>query len=162
MSLEKAPSELPPSYDDAGLPDVTAAFSNLNLSETSSKPTSSQCFAHLKLLEAFYQLREGVATTNGLYGICDDFVPSDVTQEQRMDILAKIREKRWAIYVTNASLRFERWWKTCIPGTQMLVQKDFDDPQFASITTRGERLPFTEDNLPPLGKLFMYRVSGQG
>lgn len=162
MSLEKSLPQPPPSYENAELPDVTAAFSNLNLSEASTKPTPSQCLAHLKLLEAFHQLREDVATTDGLYGIRDDFVPSDVTKEQRVDILAKIREKRWAIYVTNASLRFERWWKTCIPSTQMLVQKDFDNPGFAGITTRGEPLPFTKDNLPPLGKLPAYSGPEKG
>ena len=141
---------------------MTAAFSNLDLAETSTKPTPSQCLAHLKLLEAFHQLREEVATTDGLYSIRDDFVPSDVTKEQRIDILAKIREKRWAIYVTNASLRFERWWRNCIPRAPMLVQKNLEDPRFANITTSNTPLSFTRDNLPPLGKLSVNRDPERG
>lgn len=155
MSREKSLPDPPPFYDETGPPDVTAVFSNLNLFEASTKPTPSQCLAHLKLLEAFHQLREDVATTDGLYGIRDDFATFGEPREQRMNVLAKIREKRWAIYVTNASLRFERWWKCCIPGTGMLTQKAFAGGYATSITEDAKPIVFTKETLPPLGKPFM-------
>ncbi|KAL9120482.1 MAG: hypothetical protein Q9187_002960 [Circinaria calcarea] len=156
MSREKPLPDPPPSYDDVGRPDVTAAFSNLNVSETSTKPTPSQCLVHLKLLEAFHQLREDVATTDGLYGIRDEFVPLGTTKERRMNVLAKIREKRWAIFVTNACLRFEKWWKCCIPGTGMRTQTDFRGGYAASITKDAKPILFTKENLPPLDVLMVW------
>jgi len=47
-----------------GTLDITAAFSNLNLArphDKLQKPTANQCLAHLKLLEAFHQLRQDIA-----------------------------------------------------------------------------------------------------
>ncbi len=60
----------PPSYavnDENAVPDITAAFSNLDL-KASGKPAVDQCIAHLKLLEAFHQLREDAATQDGHVG----------------------------------------------------------------------------------------------
>ena len=57
--------ERPPSYSQDAV-DITSHFAKLDLNSTSSKPTVDQCIAHLKLLEAFHQLREDVATSDGL------------------------------------------------------------------------------------------------
>ncbi|KAL8698090.1 MAG: hypothetical protein Q9201_006762 [Fulgogasparrea decipioides] len=95
-------------------PDLTAAFSELHLLGNPAKPTPDQCLDHLKLLEAFHQLREDVATTDGLYGIHDSFVDAIIPTEEeteRAQLLLKLREKRWAIYVTKAVWRYETWWK---------------------------------------------------
>ena len=145
----------PPSYtvnDETVIPDLSALFSNLNL-QPSSTPTADQCIAHLKLLEAFHQLRENVALTDGLFGILDAFAPSSSTanERQRIELLTKIREKRWAVYVAKAVKRFERWWEAVIePNSQRLRQREI--PRiFKQKIHAGSVLSFDLDNLPPLG-----------
>ena len=146
----KTPGESPPSYS-AETPDITAAFSNLNLDQKADKPTVDQCLAHLKLLEAFSQLREDIGTTDALYGIQDDFA-SSLPAERRTESLARMREKRWAIFVTRAVDRFEVYWKTCIqPDARMLRQGDLDSIQFRRDFENTAALEFDVNNLPPLG-----------
>ena len=144
----------PPSYainDENAPPDITAAFANLNL-QASGKPTVDQCIAHLKLLEAFHQLREDIALHDGLFGLQDDFVPSNATEQKQAEILTKIREKRWAIYVAKAVYRFQRWWEMVIePNAQRLRQRDITTAFKEKIET-GRALSIDRDHLPPLGK----------
>ena len=143
----------PPSYaeNDSNVPDTTAAFSNLNL-DASRTPTTSQCIAHLKLLEAFHQLREDIALKDGLFGISDSFADTKVTAQEKAELLVKIREKRWAVYVTRAAKRFERWWTECVePSAQMLKQRQIP-AAFTQKLHMGNLLDFDCDNLPPLGK----------
>ena len=143
----------PPSYaeNDPNVFDTTAAFSNLKLN-ASRTPTADQCIAHLKLLEAFHQLREDIALTDGLFGICDDFADTKVTAPEKAELLVKIREKRWAVYVARAAKRFEKWWTACVePNAQMLKQRDIP-ATFSQKVHMGNCLDFDCDNLPPLGK----------
>lgn len=143
----------PPSYN-ANPRDLTAAFSDLRLDRSSPIPTANQCEAHLKLLGAFYRLREDIGTNNGLYGLSDDLADA-AASSGRQQILMKICEKRWAVYVARAASRFERWWNVCIePGSRMLQQDDLAPTgSFGSIATGVGPLSITKDNLPPLGKL---------
>ncbi len=118
--------------------DFTAAFSNLNLtaSHVPSPPSPDKCIAHLKLLESFHQLREQVALTDGLFGIKDGFVPSDLSEAKRAELLTKMREKRWAVYVAKAAKRFEKWWETCVqPEAQPTRQKEI--PVFSNTDPTG-------------------------
>ena len=149
--------DAPPSYavnaPEVTPPDITAAFSNLNLKETTDVPTVDQCLAHLKLLEALNQLREEIGNTDGLFGLKDEVVPKDVSKKEQESILLKLHEKRWACYVTQASLRFEQWWKTTIQRKMaMLQRKDMDSPSFPGSANRGNRLRFDRSDLPPLGQ----------
>ena len=146
----------PPSYtindsNFAGTPDVTAAFSNLNLSP-SRTPTADQCIAHLKLLECFHQLREDVALKDGMFGLEDSFSNGRATERERTELLTKIREKRWAIYVARAAKRFQTWWESCVgPSAQMLKQK-YIASALGPEMHHGPALLFDRDNLPPLGR----------
>ena len=148
----------PPAYprDDAHLhvPDITAAFSNLNL-KSYAKPTPDVCIAHLKLLEAFHQLREDVAFEDGRFGIRDSFADAAKTDQERAELLAKIREKRWQVYVTKASKRFEHWWTACVEpndeANRLLGQSQIP-AVFRQSPDIGEKLRWTKDQLPPLGK----------
>lgn len=150
----------PPTYavnDSNGSngPDITAAFSNLNLA-ASRTPTTDQCLAHLKVLESFHQLRESTACNDGLFGIRDNFVSEKTTDRERVELLTKIREKRWAVYVARAAKRFERWWEKCVePEAQMLTQRDILDT-FDPKADQGPILAFDCDNLPPLGESTCY------
>lgn len=143
----------PPSYaeHDSNVHDTTLAFSNLNL-DVSHTPTADQCTAHLKLLEAFHQLREDIALKDGLFGICDSFADTKVTAQEKAELLVKIREKRWAVYVARAAKRFEKWWTECVePNAQMLKQTEIPTT-FTQKLHIGNWLDFNCDNLPPLGK----------
>lgn len=148
-NLATPENALPPPAYNIDPPDITAAFSSLKL-EDSDKPTPDQCIAHLKLLEAFHQLREDVATNDGVFDLRDDFVPEGLDQQQRAETLLKIREKRWAIYVSKAAKRFEKWWQVSVePGVEMLSQKAMAEEHFDR-----DRHPLflSKETLPPLGK----------
>ena len=143
--------EFLPSYT-ANPPDITAAFSNLSLERTTSKPTTDQCIAHLKLLEAFCQLREDVGNTDGLYGIKDEFV-SSMASDRNKEALAKMREKRWCIYVTQAVRRFEAYWHKCLQKDAGIIrQTDLQLPYMDNLLKEQGVLKFTKDHLPPLGE----------
>ena len=151
------PSEetAPPPVYVADTPNVTVAFSNLNLTPSGLSPTGDECIAHLKLLEAFHQLREDVATKDGLFDIWDSFVPAAGSERDQMKVLLRIREKRWAIYVAKAVSRFETWWQTVIqPSAIMLRQVDIENGLVQNRDPGQEEhtLRFTEDDLPPIGE----------
>ena len=143
----------PPAYS-ANPSDLTAAFSNLNISLASPVPTPDQCIAHLKLLEAFHQLREDVATTDGLFGINDSLVPANEPEKRHTAILRRIREKRWAVYVARAAARFEKWWQSSVePGVVMMKQTDLTTGQHPlnGEGKKGGSWAIGRDQLPPLG-----------
>ena len=149
-------SVLPPSYNGKPtppLPDLSAAFSNLNFEQTGVKPTADQCAAHLKLLEAFSQLREDVSTTDGLYGLSDSILPVVNDERQKTQVMAKIREKRWAVYVTIAVQRFTSWFGAIQPDAQMLRVDRMEAGWYAQIPNHSKPLQFTQDTLPPIGEL---------
>ena len=130
--------------------DVTAGFANITLDDRmSEKPTADQCVAHLKLLECFHELREMIATTDGLYGIKDAYASSAANESSRASRLTKIREKRWSIYVVQAVKRFELWWANCIEPRGYLPQplKSATKP----IWWKERLTPFSKSNLPPIG-----------
>lgn len=147
----------PPSYS-MNQPDLTAAFSNLTLNLASPVPTTDQCIAHLKLLEAFHQLREDVAMTDGLFGIKDSMVPSSGLESERNDILRKIREKRWAVYVAKAVARFERWWQTSVEYGAVMIRQTERDEKFPSVVAEVEKggWSLTKEQLPPLGTSYPF------
>lgn len=148
------PEQEPPPNYSVNPSDLTAAFSNLTLGPASPTPTPDQCIAHLKLLEAFHQLREDVATTDGLFGISDSLDPVDEPgARNHPDILRRIREKRWAVYVARAAARFEKWWQTSVePGAVMIRQTDLAGKLPLNIEEKeGERWAISREQLPPLG-----------
>ena len=137
-----------PSVTNAAPPDITAAFSNLTLTDIVF-PTPDQCIAHLKVLESFHQLREDVAVRDGLFGITDAFVSGDESKEKQAEILMKIREKRWAVFVAKAAQRFKAWWTVCVqPHAVRMMQSHLIDSRL----TQGARVKFEAEDLPPLGK----------
>lgn len=147
QSIKASP---PPSYVQPPV-NITSNLANLNLEPRSTNPTVDQSIAHLKLLEAFHELREDVATTDGLFGISDDFA-SKLSDSSRTKMVVRLREKRWAVYVARAADRFETWWETCIPSTQQrLKQTDVTGVgNFHWTPEIGRPMEFT--NTPPLGR----------
>ena len=141
----------PPSYTQAPLtppPDITAAFSNLNLNPTNF-PSEDQCLAHLKLLEAISQLREDISARDGLFGIRDDFasINGQIVDDKK---IVAIREKRWSVYVAKAVKRFEVWWLGCVEqGGGRLTMENLIE-RFAAFKQGGEARQVKM--LPPLGR----------
>ena len=143
----------PPSYAQSEPTNVVDAFANLSFSTPSLTPTVDQCIVHLKFLEALNQLREDVGTKDGLHGLWNDFAPTLADEQKTAKIAAMICEKRWAIYVTNATLRFEKWWSAIVkPGTKMATQADMESPYFPNVVKSGKPLVLTRDTMPPLGE----------
>ena len=143
----------PPSYHQAeqAHTDLTAAFSHLDLSTTAELPTPDQCLAHLKLLEAFYALRQQIETLDGVFGIEDAFSPYPAGTSEHTKVASTIRQKRWAVFVSRAVARFERWWTFAIqPGAQRLKTDQMVD-QLTKFVYDGHHLSFDVHGLPPLG-----------
>ncbi|KAF2428684.1 hypothetical protein EJ08DRAFT_719442 [Tothia fuscella] len=118
---EHAPQQEPPA-------DLSARLASLDLNPIAKNGvnvTPDQCIAHLKLLEAFYILREEIGNVENLFGIASpplsekDSEVIQETQGQNPAFLAqvRIREKRWAVFVARAVDRFEKWWDSCVPAT---------------------------------------------
>lgn len=159
---------------------LTAAFSNLSFAASGrQEPQRDECLAHLKLLFAFQTLKEDVGYTNGLFDLWDSravnpdgsaaaAVPQGTDPRE---VLAKVREKRWALYVARAVDRYERWWKAVQAGAvdaksewcvgsvgrqgRMLVESDFRSStglEYGRFTTSADRISWREDMLPPPGK----------
>ena len=128
--------------------DLAAAVGQLQL-DVGAKPSADLCLAHLKLLEAFYVLRDEISQTDGLFGITDEDV-STKDERKRTEQVLKIREKRWTVYVTKAATRFEIWWEKCIQPqarrTPMHEMHRFSKP------SAGPALRFQDTELPPLGE----------
>ncbi|KFY18510.1 hypothetical protein V491_04767, partial [Pseudogymnoascus sp. VKM F-3775] len=127
--------------------DITWAFTKLQIrSSTDGFPTPETSLAHLKLLEAFYSLKDEVAYSDGAFGLFDSRAPG--TEEsvagdmeatkRRLEALAQIREKRWALYVVRAVDRFEVWW------TKVLVPRDIAHAERFNPKLRVGRLKTTD------------------
>jgi hypothetical protein len=120
------PDSPPPEYRVDQLPeeDLLASVRSLNLTKTATAsksnvlPTNDECIAHLKLLAALANLRDETAETDGLFGI-NDSLAAGFSGQSRDELLVKIREKRWAVYVTRAVDRFQKWWQTCLPEAHL-------------------------------------------
>ena len=144
-------TEPPPSYGSENNPDLTVAFAKLNLDHNGPTPSTDECIAHLKFLEAINQLREDVATQDGLYGLNDSLVSESNSDRAKSQALAKLREKRWAVYVNIAVKRFEAYFQTLQPGSRMMDIETMKGLDYEHIVNVRQKLRFDLDNLPPLG-----------
>ncbi|KAK8065163.1 hypothetical protein PG997_011910 [Apiospora hydei] len=103
--------DAPPAYTSANLsPDtigeLNAAFSSLDLDSVSTTVTPDTCLAHLKLLNAFQNLKEDPLTPNVRVDGNDEGEKPETPER----LLAMLREKRWALYLARAVDRYEVWW----------------------------------------------------
>ena|SRR6187402_2208173 len=155
----------PPSYqpidpaNNADVPsadELSAAFISLKLGDTPLPfPEADQCLAHLKLLSAFHGLKEDIGYTDGLFGLWDSKCEIAGDRDQA---LAKMREKRWALYIARAVERFEDWWlqvlcnmEECrrLEGKEMVASV----LKFTDFTKRGRVKQWTTTMLPPIGMI---------
>lgn len=152
----------PPPYEE--LSDEPPEFPVLDLREPGRAELTTvspeQCVVHLKLLAALADLRDTVSSYDGLFQLWDSVLLNDGafrTPEERNQALAKIKEKRWAVYTARAVDRFTTWWKTCVPtsGSRMTTET-LSTPAYPAVVNVDRRLTWTRDKLPPLGQ---YRPS---
>ncbi|KAL8671495.1 MAG: hypothetical protein Q9168_004009 [Polycauliona sp. 1 TL-2023] len=138
--------------------DLATMFSTVDLVSPSDIPTPDQCGVHLKLLEAFHKLRQDVATTDGLYGIWDRFIsdvyPGEGLDKERRQLLLKLREKRWAIYVFQAERRYTVWFQELPTRNLGTVSMDAVMRISKVFEKRGTKSGFRFEprTLPPLGQ----------
>lgn len=156
-------SAVPPAYENAtdeNINEVLEDFYKLDLNpDTYEGPTVDTCLAHPKLLSAFDKLRRRMADYEGLWDIWNSRAqnanPSALNVDGRADdILAKLREKRWSIYVVRAVDRYEAWWQSFVP--RMLLEDDMlatsSTSAYESFTSTDQLMCWTTNILPPLGK----------
>jgi hypothetical protein len=165
-------NEAPPSYTMAdpntqgppgpSVDELNAAFSSLNLGANTALPTADQCLAHLKLLSAFHTLKEDTGYTDGLFNLWD---AKCEMVSNRDEMLAKMREKRWSLYIARAVERFEAWWLQVLcrmEPSQRLESKQMvaSRKEFVQFTKLGNLQIWNQDMLPPLGKILPHRERG--
>lgn len=156
--------EAPPSYEQndpvnstvgPSPEELSAAFTNLSIASTPvAFPQPEHCLAHLKLLSAFHALKEDVGYTDGLFNLYD--AKCDLV-DNRDETLAKMREKRWALYIARAVERFEDWWMTVLckmEPSKRLEGKEMvaSNLAFLDFNFKGRPQTWTTSMLPPIGK----------
>ncbi|KAI9648029.1 hypothetical protein NHQ30_002657 [Ciborinia camelliae] len=173
QSLPQSPPNLkpkdnggPPGYtatDGPAEADLTAAFANLKISQSSTPafPNPDLCLAHLKLLKAFHNLKEDVGYTDGLFGLWDARCELPIV-EDRDKALVVVREKRWALYLARAVERFEDWWLKVLceqENATRLRQRDMKiNSDFMDFPKKGVAKVWSTSLLPPKGRLSIFTI----
>lgn len=154
MKDHSTKEEKPPTYSEVDQPPLI--IPPLDLSQNAglaidTTVTQDECVVHLKFLAMLADLRETVASTKDLFGIPD---PSPELHDQNLnEALAKVKEKRWAVYTSRAAERYGAWWKTCVPSSRSPVRlRDLKKASYSNITDGDIPLPWSRHTLPPLGK----------
>ena len=164
----------PPDYqaDDAvAPPDYTAGFANLSISDapTSAIPSVDETIAHLKTLECFSRLRQSIASTDGLFGINNSTIveiartSSLANGEGADELLPRLGEKRWAVYITRAVDRFHSWITAAVPAMPLPTMAELErdglndrltDPGYVKTAMP----PIGPPNMPPLDVLMVWHA----
>lgn len=159
----------PPDYDAENVltpPDITAGFANLNLGRQNKDafPTADEATAHLVLLECFYRLRQRIGSSDGLFGIDGNVVTGVGLSDKKVtdELLTKLAEKRWAIYVARAVDRFDKWINAIIPSAKTATTKDLEQQGMSGIlcypSAAVAPLQFTTSTLPPVDMLMIWHA----
>lgn len=134
--------------------DLVNKLLSLDLSETASTtPDSNSCLAHVRLLCAFEKLKHSIGFKDGLWEIWDNRAAS---ADNSLEVLVKLREKRWAIYIARAVVRYEAWWDSF--PQDMLLEKDMMRgascaPEKFTGFVDAKPVPWKLEVLPPIGQL---------
>lgn len=155
-SKDEFPLDEPPAYEEIAGSSLPIAVPKLNLSShagaiDTTTITPDQCAAHLKFLAALADLQESIANNDGLFGLHDSDVDKfrDFANEAR----ARIREKRWAVYVAKAVERYTAWWDACVPdhGTRPTIAS-LKEAKYRGITVCSSKICWSRFHMPPLGE----------
>lgn len=143
-------------------PDITAGFSNLKIVKGKDGfPATEEVIAHLKLLECFYRLKQSIGSRDGLFGIYNELVTwHGITDENKTaECLAKLAEKRWAIFVQRAVDRYEAWLNIVDP-TAMPSRRSWlsAENRKGSLVEDGRVSIINRGNLPPVDVLMVWHA----
>ncbi|KAE8351441.1 hypothetical protein BDV28DRAFT_137040 [Aspergillus coremiiformis] len=150
----------PPAYDQVDEPPLV--IPPLDLSHTPGPPVSStvtqdQCIAHLKFLAALADLRDSVASIDGLFGINDP--DPTVFGDDTNEACARVKEKRWAVYTTRAVDRYTTWWKECIHSSyRRLKASELEKSRYDLITKPNSLYNWSRKAMPPLDVLMVWHA----
>jgi hypothetical protein len=165
----------PPDYqnndDGVAPPDYTAGFTNLSISDAPSSdiPSVNEAIAHLKTLECFSRLRQTVASTDGLFGIHNAIIveiarSSNLASGEGTDeLLPKLAEKRWAIYISRAVDRFHAWVSAAVPEGPMPTIAELQHDGQNDMIMRPDYVkqamqPIRQSNMPPLDIIMIWHA----
>lgn len=167
-NLSPPPAYAPQDYDGENRidpPDLAAGFSNLSLNNTDEYkfPTPNETVAHLKVLECFYRLRQTIGSTDGLYGISNGIIGTasdhELSDNQHHELLAKLAEKRWAVYTARAVARFSVWIHNVVPSQRMISLVAMEKEGLTGhLCERQQPLEFHVDNMPPVDVLMVWHA----
>lgn len=160
------PPILPANISQEAIDGLNSAFASLNLPSTAvTNVNEDTCLAHLKLLSAFELLKEDVGYTDGLFNIFDSRATAEngkgsVEECSVEELLCKIREKRWALFVARAVDRYEAWWNTLKSDSEPLMIENMycDSPKGPMFTSTTTFLKWTTLMLPPLDVLMVWHA----
>ncbi|KAN0069638.1 Protein of unknown function (DUF1399) domain containing protein [Elaphomyces granulatus] len=153
-------ADLPPSYEQ--VEDSSSEIPLLDLKKDlgSSHTTTvsvDHCIVHLKFLAAIADLRDTVANIDTLFKINDSQAEVFKTQEDQCRALARIKEKRWAVYVARAVDRYITWWNHCVETDSHLpTVTELHDPQKNSMKC-DSKMGF-QNAMPPLDVMMVWHA----
>ncbi|KAK3676397.1 hypothetical protein LTR78_003673 [Recurvomyces mirabilis] len=160
------PAYAPPEYDQDNVldpPDMTAGFANLKLSSKNKDgvPTIDECAAHLKLLECFYRLKQSIGSRDGIYGISDSVVTQHIASgDKANELLAKLAEKRWAIYLHQAVDRFDAWLHALMPDAKPITYTEYqttaENGSLCHPSPANPPFVLEQEHLPPVDVLMVW------
>jgi hypothetical protein len=138
------PSDVPPSYQQQN---VSHRLSLDGFPRSEETVAIDECIIHLKFLSAIAKLRYFIKGTDKLFGIHDSEAKNFADTRKQAQAAARIREKRWAVYVARAVDRFTVWWQTCLPS--------LNTSRISTLNSSSEaKIVWSANMMPPLGKLF--------
>lgn len=139
-------------------PTVPATF----LPPEDSQAIANQAIVHLHLLYIFHKLRLQVGSQDGLWGIWDDRLEHHyLSAEEHAQGLAKLKEKRWSIYLARAVHRYGAWWTSM--GITPLTEQDTHSThgsRYATFTRLSNAKQWTPGNMIPIGTSDTHLVDG--
>ncbi|KAI1871097.1 hypothetical protein JX265_006137 [Neoarthrinium moseri] len=153
------PQGPPRQLSEKEIASLNAAFSSLQIPDIVKKVDESTCLAHLKLLSAFHNLKEDVGYTDGLWEIFDARAARSTDgDEDPAAVLAKLREKRWAVYVARAVDRYEVWWNSLPSDPLTIDDMTAESPKYGEFVNSATTMQWTAEMLPPLDVLMVWHA----
>jgi hypothetical protein len=168
---EAPPPDYQANHEAVAPPDYTAGFANLSILDTptSAIPTVDETIAHLKTLECFSRLRQSIASTDGLFGIDNAAIVqiartcSMANGEGADELLPRLAEKRWAVYITRAVDRFHAWVSVAVPASPLPTMAEIERDGATDQITKPSYVktamqPIGLLNMPPIDVLMVWHA----
>lgn len=117
---------------------------------------AQESLLHLRLLYTFRKLRLQIGSADGLFGIWNNRLDTKfLSGDEREQGLAKLKEKRWAIYLARAVHRYQIWWAAM--GTDPLTEQHLASsysPRYGKFYEDSRPKTWNLGTMIPLGMLW--------